>query len=202
MVTRAAVTLNQHESFSGVHEWSSGTPNPNPPVIESDAGPSGSGDLALRVTSNGSPGAGGRLLVFNETTWVGDYLTQGITHLMLDLRNGGSTTLQIRLAFNGPGGWFVTPANPVAAFTGWNPLRIDIRPASLVTAGGGNATTTMSAVTELRVLHSSTANFRGAAVSGTFLMDNLRAVPEPGSLGLIGLAGCLLARRQRETDGR
>lgn len=202
MVTRAAVTLNQHESFSGLHQWTSGNPNPNPPVVQNDSGPAGTGDHALRVTSNGSGGAGGRLLVFNETTWTGDYPGQGITHLQLDFRNGGSTTLQMRLALNGPGGWFVTPAKAVAAFSGWNPLLFDIRPGSLVSAGGSSATTTLAAVSEVRVIHSSTVNFRGAAVSGTFLLDNVRAVPEPENLVLTSLAGCLLARRKRETTIR
>lgn len=202
MVTRAAVTLNQHESFSGLHQWTTGDSNPNPPVVQGDSGPAGTGDHALRVTANGSAEAGGRLLVFNDSTWTGDYPGQGITHLQVDLRNGGSTALQMRLAFNGPGGWFVTPAKTVTAFSGWNPLLFDIRPGSLVGAGGSNANTTLSAVTELRVIHSSTVSFRGAAVSGTFLLDNVRAVPEPECLVLTSLAGCLLARRKRETTIR
>lgn len=202
LVTRAAVTLNQHESFSGVHEWDSGNPNPNPPVIQVDSGPAGGGDSALRVTANGGSGAGGKLLVFNETTWAGDYSNQGIVNLALDLRNGGSTTLQIRVAFNGPGGWFVTPARPVAAFSGWNPLLFDIRPSSLASAGGSNAAATMSAVNEMRVLHSSAADFRGATVSGTFLLDNVRAIPEPAIPCLLPLAGCLLASRRRNHNAR
>ena len=195
--SHAAVTLNQIETFSGTADWTSGNPNPNPPVIQADSGPLGAGDSALRVTSNGGSGAGGKLLVFNESAWTGDYVGAGVVQLALDLRNGGTTTLQVRLAFNGPGGWFVTPGNPVPAFSGWNHLLIDIRPASLVSAGGSNAANTMGGVTELRVLHATAVDFKGAAVSGSFLLDNVQAVPEPGSASLLALAGCLLARRQR-----
>lgn len=195
--THAAVTLNQIETFSGSHAWSSGNPNPNPPVIQTDSGPLGAGDNALRVTSNGGSGAGGKLLVFNESAWTGDYVGAGVVKLALDLRNGGTTTLQVRLAFNGPGGWFVTPSNPVLAFSGWNHLLFDIRPVSLVSAGGSNAANTMGGVTELRVLHASAVDFKGAAVSGSFLLDNVQAVPEPGSASWLALAGGLLARRRR-----
>lgn len=195
--THAAVTLNQIETFSGSHGWISGNPNPNPPVIQTDSGPLGAGDNALRITSNGGSGAGGKLLVFNESAWTGDYVGAGVVKLALDLRNGGTTTLQVRLAFNGPGGWFVTPSNPVLAFSGWNHLLFDIRPVSLVSAGGSNAANTMGGVTELRVLHASAVDFKGAAVSGSFLLDNVQAVPEPGCASWFALAGGLLARRRR-----
>lgn len=197
-VTHAAVTLNQLETFSGIPDWTSGNPNPNPPVIQLDSGPLGAGDNALRVTSNGGSGAGGKLLVFNTTAWSGDYVGAGVLGLTLDLRNGGTTTLQVRLAFNGPGGWFVTPANPVLAFSGWNHLLFDVRPVSLVSAGGSSAANTMGGVTELRVLHSSAVDFKGAAVSSSFLLDNVQAVPEPGGVSLLALAGGLLARRPRK----
>lgn len=197
-VTHGAVTLNQLETFSGSHSWTSGNLNPNPPVIQLDSGPLGAGDSALRVTSNGGSGAGGKLLVFNESTWTGDYVGAGVLGLALDFRNGGTTTQQVRLAFNGPGGWFVTPANPVAAFSGWNPLLFDIRPAALVSAGGSNAADTMGGVTELRVLHATAVGFKGVAVSGSFLLDNVRAVPEPSGASMLALAGGLLARRQRK----
>lgn len=196
-LTQAAVTLNQLETFSGAHDWTTGGSNPNPPVIQLDSGPTGAGDHALRVTANGGSGAGGKLLVFNESAWTGDYVGQAIVNLALDLRNGGTTTLQIRLAFNGPGGWFVTPTNPVAAFSGWNHLLFDLRPASLLSAGGTGATSTMSGVTEVRVLHSANVDHKGAAVSGTFLLDNILAVPEPAFTSYALLAGCVLAWRKR-----
>lgn len=193
----AAVTLHQQQTFQGTHDWDSGSPNPNPPVILADSGPNGNGDSSLRVTSNGSTGPGGRLVVYSQSDWIGSYTSENITSLAISIRNGGSTSLSMRLAFNGPGGWFVTPAQSVAAFTGWNPLSFDVRPTSLASAGGTNASQTMAGVTETRVLHSSSVDFRGARISSSFLMDNLRAVPEPRLFCLAGLANFLLLRRKR-----
>ncbi len=185
----AAVTLNQIEDFSGVHDWSGGIPNPNPPVVLPDSGPLGGGDNALRVTSNGGSGPGGKLLIFNTSTWTGNYTAAGITGIAADMRNTGTNTLSFRLAFNGPGGWFVTPASPVAAFTGWVRLEFDTRPSSLVNAEGTDAAATMAAVSQMRILHSSAANFRGAQVSGSFLADNIEAIPEPSVWIIAAMAG-------------
>ena len=176
---QAAITLNQLENFSGIHEWSSGDPNPNPPVVVAGSGPLGTGDSSLRVTSNGGNAAGGRLLVFNETLWTGDYTMAGVLSLTADLRNNGTTTLSMRLAFNGPGGWFVTTVAPVTAFSGWTSQVFDIRPAALVSAGGADPVATLAAVSELRILHSAAVDYRGAKLSSSFLVDNVQAIPEP-----------------------
>ncbi len=194
---KAAVTLYQIEDFSGIHAWTTGDPNPNPPVIQPDAGPLGSGDSALRVSSNGSSFAGGRLIVFNETLWTGEYTAAGILSLAADLRNLGNNTLSMRVAVNGPGGWFVTTVSPVTPFSGWTNQVFDLRPAALVSAGGGNAAATMAAVSELRILHSSVVDYRGAKVSSGFMVDNVRAIPEPSAAMVCGLAVFAVFFRKR-----
>lgn len=189
----AAVTLNQIEDFSGVYGWTSGDPNPNPPVP--DSGPLGGSDISLRVSSNGGSGSGGRLVVYNNTKWSGDYLAAGIFTITADLRNLGSNTLSMRLAFNGAGGWFVTVAVPVTAYSGWSSQIFDIRPETLVSAGGDDIAATMAGVSEIRILHSTIADFRGAKVTSSFNVDNIRAVPEPSACLILGLAGLLICRR-------
>lgn len=193
----AAVTLYQVEDFSGVHAWTSGDPNPSPPVIVPDSGLSGGGDNSLRVTSNGGSGPGGRLIVYNQTLWTGDYTAAGISAVAADLRNTGTNTLSFRLAFNGPGGWFVTPATQVAAFSGWSRQVFQIAATSLLSAGGDNASSTLAAVSELRILHSTAVDFRGARVSSSFMVDRIQAVPEPSVLVITGLAvlGGILRKR-------
>ena len=194
----AAVTLNQIETFATLGGWGSGSSgNPNPPAILTDSGPLGTGDSSLKVTANGGGGAGSRLVALNTSAWAGDYSGQGIVSLAANLRNLGSTPLSIRVAFNGPGGRFVTDAVLVAAFVGWVQHVFDIRPVSLLNATGSDAAATMAAVTEARILHSSTVDFRGADVSSSFLVDNLQAVPEPHSCMLLILAGPLLCFRKR-----
>lgn len=194
---RGAVTLGQIETFSGAHDWNSGTPNPNPPALLADSGPLGTGDTSLRVTSNGGSGPGGRLLVFNETAWTGDYTGQGIVALAMNLRNGGTTQLSMRVALNGPGGWFVTAAAPIAAFSGWNHRVFPIDASSLISSGGTDAALTLGGVTEVRVLHNSTINHRGAQLSGSFQVDNIQAVPEVRVPALILLSSSFLLRRNR-----
>ena len=185
---RAAVTLHQVENFSGIHAWTSGDPNPNPPVIQPDAGPLGSGDSALRVSSNGGNFAGGRLVVYNESLWTGDYTAAGILSLAVDLRNLGTNTLSMRVAVNGDSGWFVTTTSPVTAFSGWTSQIFDLRPAALVSAGGADAAATLATVRELRILHSTVVDYRGARVSSGFMVDNVRAIPEPSAAMICGLA--------------
>lgn len=193
----AAIMLHQMEDFSGVHDWSGGDPNPNPPVILADSGPLGGGDPALRVTSNGGSGPGGKLLIFNNSSWTGNHSAAGVTRITLALRNTGSTTLSFRLAFNGMGGWFATPAAPLAPFTGWVTREFDTRPAALVNVVGSDAAATMATVSQMRILHASAPDFRGAQVAGSFMVDSIQAVPEPSTAVLLALAGagCLFRKR-------
>jgi hypothetical protein len=194
---KAAVTLNQIEDFSGIHGWSGGIVNPNPPVIAPDAGPLGSGDNALRVTSSGGNGPGGRLIAFNRAQWAGDYSAAGVLSVTADLQNLSTVALSMRLAFNGPGGWFVTDASPVAAFSGWTNHVFDVRPGALSSAGGSNSATTLAAVSEMRILHSVTVDFHGAQVSRAFMVDNIRAIPEPSTGWGLALAAIALLFRKR-----
>lgn len=194
---RAAVVFGQIEDFSESHGWTSGDSNPNPPVVVPDSGPLGGGDSALRVTSNGGSDAGGRLVVYNRTLWAGNYTAAGVSTIAADLRNTGTNTLSFRLAFNGPGGWFVTTASPVAAFTGWVRQEFTIGTGSLVSAGGTDAASTLAAVSEFRILHSSAVGFRGAQVSSSFMVDGIQAIPEPSAWIIAAMAGIGTLFRKR-----
>lgn len=193
----AAVTLHQSEEFDTFGGWSSGDPNPNPPVLFPYSGPSGD-DSALRLTANGSGGRGGKLVVYNQSTWTGDYTGAGITTIAADLRNLGASNLSIRLAFNGPGGWLATDAVPLAAFAGWSPALFDVRQDMLIPVSGAtDASATMSAVTEIRILHANTPGHQGSQVSGILLVDNIRAVPEPDVLISLVIVGVAFLKRKR-----
>jgi hypothetical protein len=198
LTARGAVTLFQVETFETLGGWTSGSPNPNPPVVFPDSGPLGAGDESLRLTANGNSGAGGKLVTYNRTTWTGDYSSEGITAIAVDLRNLGSNPLFIRLAFTGPGGWWVTAAVTVPAFAGWGEATFDIQPSALqAVSEATNAVTTMAGVMEMRILHSSPADHQGATVSGGLLIDNLTAVPEPSALVLLSMAPLLMRRKRR-----
>lgn len=202
VAAHGAVTVNQLETFTSLGGWTSGNPNPNPPSLLADSGPLGPGDSALMVASNGGSGAGGKLLSFNRTVWAGDYTGNGIISITADFRNQGSTALSMRLAFNGPGGWFVTQAAAVPAFVGWVPRSFDIRSASLLPtdALSTDAAATMANVSEMRILHSSAPDHQAAQLSGSFLVDNIRAIPEPGLFAVSVISGMILMARRHRSD--
>ena len=39
-----------------------------------------------------------RLLMFNDTQWIGDYVASGTTQIVMDLLNSGTAALPIRIA--------------------------------------------------------------------------------------------------------
>ena len=191
-----AVTLFQTENFDTLGGWTSGDPNPNPPSILADSGPLGGGDSALRVLANGGM-AGGRLVTFNSTNWTGNFSSEGIVSIAMDLRNLGTSALSVRIAFNGPGGWWVTAAASVPAFAGWGNHTFNIQPSALTASGGTNAAATLAGVTEMRILHSPTPSHTGTTLSSTMLVDNVTAVPEPSALGLLAFSPLFLKRKRR-----
>jgi hypothetical protein len=104
----------------------------------------------------------------------------------------------MRLAFNGPEGWFATAASPVTAFSGWSHQVFDIRSAALASAGGVNAAATLAAVSELRIHHSAAVDYREATVSSSFMMDHIQAIPEPSAVMVLsGLASFVFILRKR-----
>jgi hypothetical protein len=197
LIPAQAVVLFQIETFDGPTEWTSGTQNPSPPTITSNTGPGGSGDSSLRITASPGSGPGSRLIAYNEGDWAGNYLGAGIHTLSMDLRNQSTITASMRVAVNGPGGWWVTEAAQLPRFSTWTPSSFDLRPSSLLNAGGTDAALTLSNVTEIRILHSSVAGFRGETGQRTILVDNIQTVPEPSTtLLLLAATGCLFRRRK------
>jgi hypothetical protein len=192
-----AITLFQTENFDTLGGWRSGNQNLNPPTLLADSGPLGGGDTALRVLANGGQ-AGGRLVTFNNTTWTGDFTSAGVVTITADLRNLGTSALSVRIAFNGPGGWWITAAEAVPTFAGWSSHDFDIRASALVASDGGtSAVATLADVTEMRILHSPDPDHTGTTLSSTMLIDNVTAVPEPSALLLFASIPLLLKRKRR-----
>ncbi|BCX47994.1 hypothetical protein HAHE_19020 [Haloferula helveola] len=195
--TAHAVVLFQLETFDSPTNWTSGAQNPSPPVITFNTGPTGTGDSSLQITSSPGSGPGSRLIAYNEVDWAGDYLGAGIHALTMDLRNQSSISSYIRVAVNGPGGWFVTPAQELGRFSTWTSASFDLTPGSLIDVGGSDAAATLGNVTEIRILHSTTDSFRGETGLRTLRVDNIQAVPEP-SVGLLALGAALFSFRRRK----
>jgi hypothetical protein len=176
------ITPNQTDNFQvgTTQGWVSGPLNPNQPSVF-PGGFGGGNDLFLRVISNGGMGVGGKLVIMNSTQWTGDYIGTNITSISMRVRNSGANLLLLRLAFNGPSGFFCT-ATPVQLNTGgtWQVITFPILAADLTGTGSANAT--LSGVTEMRILHNSIADYHGDVVIGQLDVDDITAISNPLSV--------------------
>ena len=134
-------------------------PHANQPFNVSNGGPNGIGDPFLRFNSDGTTNRGSRLVVRN-TQWSAD-LT-GMISIEADVKNFEATALMLRIAIDGPGGWFATNnAIPLPANADWTRVVFSMDPNDF--AAVGNATdinVTMASVSELRLL-SNASRFQG-----------------------------------------
>ena len=88
------------------------------PLNIPDGGPNGIGDAYLRFNSNVATRELSRLVVRNQTQWQTDL--SGMDAIEADVKNLGNTDLLMRIAINGPGGWFASTnvaSQPIAAGT-------------------------------------------------------------------------------------
>lgn len=189
-----AIEPGQTEDFSaGIGGWQRG---------EIDTpGPGGASDPFLLV----GPGTGNRLVTFDRTIWAGDYRAAGVTGIALQVRNFGATDLVVRLAIgdnDAPtlgGSWFATDGVPLPAASGWQSASFSLDPAALVAVqGGASAEAVLAGVATFRILHASEPDAIGDPVTGTFGVDAIVAVPEPGAAGRVAAAAALaLGARRR-----
>jgi hypothetical protein len=201
----APIDVGQIDDFQDgtTQGWGSGAANPNPPINAADAGPEGIGDHSLLITSSGEIGfPGSNFVAFNMSQWAGDYLTPEVDPIVMDVNNVGIADLDLRLAFNGPGGWFASAvAVPLNVDSGWQEVGFPIGTADLTSdfvEGGFDVDATLADVTELRLLSAASPNFRGDTIAAQLLVDNI-AVPEPSRPVLLaaGLSALLLLARRR-----
>ena len=208
----AAVTLGQLDDFQDgtTQDWGSGFQNTNPPVNAPDVGPEELGDDSLMITSTGGVGPGSKFVAFNEAQWKGDYLAAGVSMIVLDVKNIGSTTLQMRVALTdriplgGGGGVGVvtTLAVPVSPGSGWQTIELSIEPGDLTPVQGADVNTTLASVVQFRILSAVNPVFEGDSIPLQGLVDNIMAVPEPSALlllaaSLISVGLLHIAKRSR-----
>jgi hypothetical protein len=194
-MSHASVTLSQVETFDSATAWQIGNQNLGIPTIRPNIGPNGTDDFALQTSSSVGSSAASRLIIFNTSNWAGDYTGSGVTGLSMDLRNTGSSDLFMRIAVNGPGGWFVTDGQAVNTGLGYATYLFDLSSAGLSPAKangpdlGTNAAATLADVTQIRILHSFEENSsRGEVANATLRIDNITAIPEPRIAVLTSLA--------------
>lgn len=198
---QASPTLNEGNDFEmgTLQGWTNGASATDPTNVNTGGNP----DRFLRVTATGGSSAGGKLVAYNRSNrWTGNYKSTNVGSVLIDLKNFGTAPLSMRLAFEETGGtWYAatTPFN-LPADGAWHSTRFDLNAANFTRIEGSTPFDTgMTRVSEFRVLHSPTVDYRGAAIATSFGMDNLLAVvPEPtgAALCVVAAAGLLFRRRR------
>ncbi len=203
----ADITVGQIDDFQDgtLQDWGNG-------IIESlvtneDGGPLGAGDRFLQTITTGlTNGPGSRLAVFNREQWTGDYLAAGVTSISMDVANftPSDTQLELRvMLFSDTGSVFTsTVASVVAADGQWTTVTFDVTEGGLTMVDGlFTYQESITAINRLLVRHQpGEPQSVGAAPhfrDGVMGLDNIRALPAPGTLALVPLAGALLVRRRR-----
>ncbi|MEM9276332.1 MAG: hypothetical protein AAGA80_25780 [Cyanobacteria bacterium P01_F01_bin.143] len=166
-----------------VQGWTVGQPGNHfaPPVNIPSGGPDGDEDNYLRTQSEGGNGVGSRLVWFNQSAdWRGNYIEDGNTIIEASLINEGTEDVVIRVAFDGPGGRFVTTEGiTLAPGSGWQEATFDIEPEDLTADGGTDVEATLSDVSQIRFLNSPNPSYRGFAEVAQVGVDNITFTSTP-----------------------
>lgn len=197
-----AVTLAQIDNFESgnLQDWGGGAS----PLNINTGGPLGLNDNYLEITADGS-GSGGKLTTYNRMQWLGNYSAAGITGIAMDLKgfsSPGNTNLSIRFALRtGTGssapGYVSTNAFSLPIDGQWHHAVFSL--ADMTAIGSpGSLNAVLAGPAEVRLLHAASDNTtQGDTIVGRFGVDNIQAIPEPASAGLLAsCVGRLLLRRR------
>jgi hypothetical protein len=199
-----AVTLGQVDDFEDgtVQGWTDGINSPNAPVNLA-GGPPGS-TRYLSDVSSGTGTAGGKMTLFNQAQWVGDFIAAGITEIRAWVRVDPSSAgpLNLRIGFRaasefGMLGHVSLNAVVVPDDGVWREVVFPIGSTDLVPTGFTflNYTQTMSDVGHMRFINSANVDWQGQNFAATLGIDNITA----GPLAPIPAQSILL---RRSTDSR
>lgn len=206
---QANVQVGQLDDFeTGTQGWSNSAGN----VSQIDSSGSPSGENHLSLISSGS-GRGGKMLMWNTDHWTGDFLANGVSGLEFWADNRGplNSSIPLRLAVYGSGGWFVSPAMPVdnrsATVDEWIRLEYSLAAQDLIWAAGGSGVVddTMGNVWRLSLLAASGLPptgrepfvLQGDEFVGDLRIDRLVAVPEASRFAMTWAALTIWAGRRR-----
>lgn len=207
-----AISTSSLDTFAATNEgWQIGSAGVQPAQV---SGTGSNGQIGYLSHLSDGGGANGKWLMWNgQARWLGNYTSAGVTGISLAANvSTGSSPVSMRIAFDGPGGWF--SSSPVSVGGGWNTYSFSLTQAGFthIAAGGGTGTfaDTMAAVTRFEVLagagavgyRSSGDIVQAGASTNTILIDNIAAVPEPAAVtlaavGLAAVIGGLVRRRCR-----
>jgi hypothetical protein len=200
----ASVVFGQVDTFdNGVMDWNNSFGQQTAAWIDG-GGPGGAADPYLQIRSSGaSGGSGSRLGAWNDAQWTGDFLGQGVTSIRVDIAGFEGAATELRLLFiSNSGSTFTSTVSQSVASDGvWRTYTFDITAAGMTqVAGFLSYEESFNDIWRMHIRHQpgAPAPSGGApAYPGRIGVDNIRAVPGSGPLGLVGVAGLLMARRRR-----
>ena len=182
-IALSQVAANQVDDFESgtVEDWiinASGYGNETfAPFNVSTGGPDGVDDNFLRYATSGNPGGpGSKMVIINQAgNWTGNYTSQGVIAIKMDV-NVTENDLNLRVAFDGPGGTFCTTnAVAVTAGSGWQSVTFPISASDFTAVGGTDINATLAGVTVMRILSSNSPSWIGITIDSTLDLDNITA---------------------------
>lgn len=181
-----AITAGQVDNFETgtTDNWTDGPLGMINVANITTGGPAGANDNYLQVSS-GSLGVEPRLITFNQTQWIGNYVTAKVVGLKMDLKNFGTSALPIRIAIReGTGGMTVpgyasTTAFSLLADSQWHKSAFFALNAASLTAINSpqSLATDLASVKDFRLLSSTAPSTLGDAINGRIGVDNITAIP-------------------------
>jgi len=191
-----AISIGQVDTFSagGLLSWGGGSAPTN---IATD-GPGGAGDRYLEIRASA-----GNLGTDNTAQWAGNYPSAGVTSLRFELRNAGPDPVALRVTVLGPSGLTAyTSIDEVVLgpSSGWLSAEFALSETALVrTRGTDSLAQTLAGVSKLLLRHDPDPLSPPGSpnpVTATLGIDNITAVPEPGTALLVATGLAALAIRR------
>jgi len=194
-----AISLGQVDSFQAgtLQGWGGGST----PLNVATGGPAGASDRFLQI------GASSRNLgTENNEQWAGNYASAGVTSLRFQVENQGATALALRITLFGAASltaYTSVEELVVPAQSGWITAEFTLSQIALVrTRGNESLAQTLASVARLLIRHDPDPLSPPGdqnPVTGVLGIDNVTAVPEPGTALLVvtGLAALAARRRPR-----
>jgi hypothetical protein len=191
-------TLGANAPFEGWTDGHAGNDVANP-----SGGPAGAADNFLQISS-GTFDTQPKLVSFNRAQWTGSFLAAGVSGVLMDLKNFGSSSLPIRIAIREGTGGSATPGYvSTTPFTlpadgQWHQgVFFSLAADSLTGVNSPQPLNTdLANVAEFRILAATSPSLIGSTLSGQIGVDNITAVPEPSGVVLV-LTGLLVAMFRR-----
>jgi hypothetical protein len=183
-----AITVGEVDAFtSSLEGWGQGQASSAVSRV-SFGGPDGGAYMRVIADSAASQG---RIVVFNQGAWSGDYLAAGVTSITMSVNNLGATDLSLRLALGtafapmSGGSWLSsTTAVSLPSGSGWTNIEFPLSASAMTLVDGSDDfDSIMGSVVTLRLLHATAPGSVGNLITGTLGVDNITAVGTPPILG-------------------